>query len=121
MALADIVVADATPANVTFSVTSVNGPKAVYSDASRNADKPRIATFSHQSAGSAVARRNRHLVRIDRTEVDADGNVGVVSVYVVIDMSAKVVTTAQAYDTVVLVKNLLTEANVTKLIAGQFL
>lgn len=121
MGLSDVVIADSSSANVTFSATSVSGGKAEYADSSRSIDSPRILTVNHQDAGSGSAKRRRHLVRFDRTEVDAEGNTGTATVYAVIDVSNKVVTAAQAYDCVVLLKNLLTEANVTKVLSGQIL
>lgn len=120
MALNDIVVADATPADQTFRFSTSAAGKAVYTDGSRSIMEPRSLTIAHSKSGKGSSVRIRTLVRFDDTETDAD-NVSQYSgsVYLVIDRPGVVMTAADLTHCITMLKNLLTPGNITTLLAGQ--
>lgn len=120
MAFADLVIADNTPANVTFRPASSAAGKTVYTDASRSILEPRTFTVSHQKVGKGANVRIRTLVRVDDTQVDTDGVTSAVdSAYFVIDRPGTIVTSADVKHSIALVKNVLTAGNIDILLAGQ--
>lgn len=120
MAFADLVIADNTPANVTFRPASSAAGKTVYTDASRSILEPRTFTVSHQKVGKGANVRIRTLVRVDDTQVDVDGVTAAVdSAYFVIDRPGSIVTAADVKHSIALVKNVLTAGNIDILLAGQ--
>lgn len=99
-----------------FATISRNDSKSTY----RTADGEFLLTISRTGNGT----RNRHLVRIDREKIAANpvdsSNAEVsASVYVVMDVPEWGFTAAEVSDIVDGLASFLTEANVTKVIAGE--
>lgn len=122
MALSDLVFQDATPANVTFRLASTSASAASYSDASRSIVEPRTFSVSHQITGKGTSGRVRTRVRIDDTQVAADGvEIESAAVFIVIDRPTRVLENADLKHSIALLKNALTTANIDVLLAGQLL
>lgn len=123
MALADVTIKDKANVDVVFSFQSMIGTsKVLYSDGSRALTTPRILTTGHQKTGSGSNARDRHLFRLDITKLAADGVTPVtMPVYQVMDVPRQVFAIADVLDAIAILKNALTDANVTKLVANQYL
>lgn len=115
----DITVKDAANADVIYSYVSSSGNKTIRKDISRPIETPRVFTISHEVAGAGASAVDRHLVRFDQTELDADGVTAATgSVHLVLTVPRKVVTSTVISDLVAQIKNYLTSDNVSKVLAG---
>lgn len=79
MALDDITLVNAASANVVYKYTGVGKNDAVLrKDFTRSLETPCVLSTSHATSGKGSSMVDRHLSRLDLTELDADG----VSTYV---------------------------------------
>lgn len=116
----DLTFNNSVPAAVTYSFISSAGGKTIRKDSTRPIEEPAVMTVSHETAGKGTSAVDRHLVRLDLTELDGDGVTAATgSVHVVLTVPRKIITAAIIQDLVVQMKNYLTSGNVTKILNGE--
>lgn len=108
-----IVVADATPANVTYSEQQKSGLSSVYSDRTRGLGVPRTLSISHQETGKGDAIRTRSLVKFADTQEnpDMEGDRESATVYLVVDYPSRIFSTDHINHMVVQMKNFMISAD----------
>lgn len=92
----------------TYALRSIEGGKSIRGDASAALGSPKTLTISHSTVtrtGQVPA--DRHLVRLDRTEVNSEGQSATASCYMVIESPRSIVTEAQQLDMVTQLKNFI--------------
>jgi len=112
----DIVLAGEASSSTTYALRSVTDGKSVRGDASASLGSPRTLTINHsvvKRADGTMA--DRHLARLDRTEVNSEGKSATASVYQVTEVPRSIVTEAQVLDMCTQLKNFLSNANLDKL------
>lgn len=109
----NIVVADSTPANVTYSEVSNNGSSCTYSDRTREIGVPRSLFISHQKTGKGDTLRQRSMVKlVDNKENAAiEGDVVGLGVHIVYDIPMRIIEKADITDLQTQLVNLVTSAN----------
>jgi len=106
--------------STTYARRYVNETKGLYSDASAPLGSPKTLSVSHSQVNRGAAGvADRHLVRLDRTEVNASGVAATASVYVVLEVPRSIVTEAQTLDMVTQLKNFLSSANLDKILNNE--
>lgn len=115
-----VVIADATPANVTYSEAQNTGTMAVYSDRTREIGVPRTLTISHQITGKTPATRQRSLVKLSNAIENPalEGDVETAALHVVFDFPHRIVEKSEISDMLVQMVNLLETANFVDKIAN---
>lgn len=123
MALENVVLVDAAAANQTYTMVggiSADG-KVIRRNLAISLETPHILTTSHSQQGKGANVTDRHLSRLDRTVLDADGVTPYIgSLYLVGVAPRRVITSAMMWD---LYKQLTSrfpnEAALTAWLAGQ--
>lgn len=116
----DVVIADSVPANQTYSLISMNAGRSLRSNAARPVNEPAVLTISHESIKKTSKNHYRHLVRLDLTELDADGVTPYTGyVYCVIGCDDRVISESHLQDLVIQLKNFLSSGNVTKILHNE--
>lgn len=78
--------------NETYELQSIAGSKAIRSVGGRDPGEPRSLTISHQrvtrgkTTTGAILYANRHLIRVDSSEVDASGQARTMSAQLVLEV-----------------------------------
>lgn len=106
----NIVVADSTPADVTYSEVSNTGSACVYSDRTRDIGVPRSIFVSHQKTGKDTTLRQRSMVKLTDCIENAalEGDVVNGGVHIVYDFPLRVYTKADIVDIQTQLVNLIT-------------
>lgn len=116
----DITLAGDASSSTTYSLVSVAGGNSLRADAAAPLGSPRNLQLKTSEEKQGKVGVRRHLIRLDRTQVDAvTGEVAVVSAYVVLVNPTRITTTAQLLDMVTQLKNFLSTANLTKVLNGE--
>jgi hypothetical protein len=116
----DITLAGDASSSTTYKFANLSGGNSERRDTSLGLDKPRRLFVKHELVTRGGVKYDRHLVRLEREEPQAETLTPVVgSVHVVIDAPRSTVTVAQLQDMVTQVKNLLSAANVTLLLNNE--
>jgi len=90
-----------TSTSKTYSLISVNGSKAIRTDATAPLGEPRVLTLSHQQVSRSYGTVDRHLVRLDETVSGTSPAPDVqISVQLVIEVPRETATAAQVADVV---------------------
>lgn len=117
----DIVVADSTPADVTYSEVLNSGTSCVYSDRTREIGVPRSISISHQTVGKGDALRLRSMVKlqdsIENSTVEGDVVTG--SLHVVYDIPQRVYEKADVTNLQAQLVNLIGSTNFVDKILNQ--
>lgn len=89
-----VVLADATPANVTYSETQNTGTQCIYADRTREIGVPRTLTISHQEVGTGTAKRLRSMVKLSdvKESPSLEGDVAELKAHLVVDCPQRIVT-----------------------------
>lgn len=106
----------------TYSTISVVNQKTIRRDAARPLGTPRSMTISHTTSGSDLSAIDRHLVRLDLVEEDTELNdLSVISgsVYVVLEVPRRILTSSQIKDMCTQLFGFMTDANITKILNGE--
>lgn len=117
----DIVVADSTPANVTYSEVLNSGTSCVYSDRTREIGVPRSISISHQLVGKGETLRLRSMVKLQDSieNPTVEGDVVTGSVHIVYDIPQRVFAKADVTDLQTQLKNLISSVNFIDKILNQ--
>lgn len=117
----NVVVADATPENVTYSEVNNTGTMCVYSDRTREIGVPRTLTVSHQNVGSGDERRVRSLVKFTdcKENPSVEGDVVMGSIHLVFDTPQRIFEKADITDLQTQLVNLIGSANFVDKITNQ--
>lgn len=109
----NIIVADSTPANVTYSEVSNSGSVCTYSDRTREIGVPRSLVVSHQKSGKGDTLRQRSMVKfLDSVENAAlEGDVVSGGVHIVYDFPLRVITKTEIEHLQAQLVSLITSAN----------
>lgn len=104
-----VVLADATPANVTYSEVSNTGSQCLYADRTRDIGVPRQLIISHQTVGSGPNARRRSMVKVTDFKENAslEGDVVEARVHMVVDIPQRIIDSADVNHMVVQLKNLI--------------
>lgn len=116
-----VVVADATPTDVTYSEVQNTGTMCSYSDRSREIGVPRSLVISHQVTGSGDSARVRSMVKfIDTVENPSlEGDTEENRIHVVWDRPNRVVTKADITDLQTQLENLMGSTDFVDKIVNQ--
>jgi hypothetical protein len=104
----DITLAGDNSSSTVYALRSITDGKSVRGDASAALGSPKTLTVNHSvvsRAGQVTA--DRHLVRLDRTEVNSEGTSATASCYMVLEAPRSIVTEAQCLDMVTQLKNFI--------------
>lgn len=123
MALDNVVLTDAAAASQTFTLVGsvATDGRVLRKNLARPLETPVILTTSHATSGKGASTVDRHLSRLDRTELDADGVTPYTgSIYLVAVGPRRIITGTQMYDLWVQLKSRwANEAAFTAWLAGQ--
>lgn len=114
--MSSITMTDDTPTNVTYGLVSAKGNEMILRDTSSSLDTPRLAQFSSQISNSANG-TDRHLIKMTRTDDDADGNPITGSVHTVIALPREAVSSANLQLQWEMMKNYI-DANWDSIVGG---
>lgn len=103
----------------TYSLQSILDGKTIRADAVRGPALPRTMTMGHSTVKRGSDTVDRHLVRLDRTELNALGVPQNASVQLVIELPRTGPTATHLQDMVTQMKNHLTAGNVTKMLNAE--
>jgi len=114
MALADITLNDGqgTPVAHVFTYISTSGNRTIRSDMSADPETPLLLTFAHSPTTIGGKAGKSHLIRFDRTELDADGVTPLkANVRIVLEVPSAILSDALVDDFMAYVRNWATQAN----------
>lgn len=121
MALADIIINDGqgTPVAHTFTYVQTQGNRIIRSDMSQTPETPLTLTHAHSETSISGAKAKSHLLRFDKTILDADGVTPYkANVRLCVDIPNAVYTDALADDFAAFVRNWATSVNVRAFLRG---
>lgn len=114
--MSSLTMTDDTPTNVTYKPISTRSNEMILRDDSSTLDEPRTVTFSH-TISSDPNGTDRHLVKMSRTDDDADGVPHTGTVHVVVALPREGVTSADLQLQWEMLKNHL-DANWASVVGG---
>lgn len=94
----------------TYSLTSIVDGKSVRANSAATLGEPNTLTISHGPRNGSPDSPQRHLVRLDLTDSNADGKKATGTAYLVIESPMAIVTAAQIKDLVVQLINFINGA-----------
>lgn len=115
MALADIILADGqgTPVSHTFTYVGTQNGRVVRSDMAAAAETPLTLTHAHQIGMRNGVKVKSHLLRVDKSVMDADGvTAHAANIRLMADVPVPVISDALADDFAAYIRNWATSANV---------
>lgn len=116
----DITLAGDAASSTTYALRGIIDGRSVRGDAASGLSQPRNLVISHQEVKRTGYVANRHLVRLDRTEIDLNNVEANLSVQLVVESPQSIVTAAQVKDAITQLKNFLgTAGYVDKLLNGE--
>lgn len=103
-----------------FNKLSSSNTESVFLDASTTLSAPRRLSIKHQMAKDGVVGRDRHLVQVATTKLDAANNPKQVIINISVQADRAVITRSDVDDALALAKNALgTTGLVTQLLNGE--
>lgn len=93
-----------------YALTSVEGGRSIRKNATAPSGEPETLTIAHSATKRGTLDVDRHLMRLDLTKSDVNGNKATASVQLVIELPRSISTAAQVKDMKTQVVNFLATA-----------
>mgnify|MGYP003574335505 CR=1 FL=1 len=116
-----VVIADSTPADVTYSEVQNTGTSCTYSDRSREIGEPRKLIISHQTSGSGDDLKVRSLCKLTNAieNPSLEGDVVEHGIHIVFDTPQRVIAKADITDVLTQMINLVSDSSFVDKITNQ--